>query len=83
MMIALSPALAAFAGRTTLPFNNAWRFLYGDDPSSPPGAGPGTCAFEEDLGGVGFGRSGHVQWKSRPGAHFLVSTPKLREAPSE
>ena len=40
---------AATAGRTAVPFGYAWRFHYGDDPSSPPGSGPGTCAFEEDL----------------------------------
>ena len=36
-------------GRTTVPFQYAWRFHYGDDPSSPPGSGPGTAVFETDL----------------------------------
>ena len=37
--------------RTVVPFQYAWRFHYGDDPSSPPEAGPGHCstAFEESL----------------------------------
>ena len=35
--------------RTTISFNYAWRFHYGDDPSSPPGSGPGTAVFETDL----------------------------------
>lgn len=43
----LAPHLATT--RLTVPFNYAWRFHYGDDPTSPPGAGPGTCAFETDL----------------------------------
>ena len=43
----LAPHLATT--RLTIPFNYAWRFHYGDDPTSPPGAGPGTCAFETDL----------------------------------
>ena len=43
---------AAAAGRTAVPFGYAWRFHYGDDPSSPPDSGPGTqqSTFEEDLG---------------------------------
>ena len=40
---------AASASRVSLTFNYAWRFHYGDDPSSPPDSGPGTCTFEEDL----------------------------------
>ena len=35
--------------RTTIPFNYAWRFHYGDDPSSPPGSGPGTAIFPDRL----------------------------------
>lgn len=35
--------------RTVVPFNYAWRFHYGDDPTSPPESGPGTCSFETDL----------------------------------
>eukprot|EP00729_Bicosta_minor_P006668 gene6668-7892_t len=29
-------ATTAHAQRTTVPFQYAWRFHYGDDPSSPP-----------------------------------------------
>jgi hypothetical protein len=38
-------------GAVTVPFQYAWRFHYGDDPSSPPESGPGTGVFEEDLHG--------------------------------
>ena len=41
--------LAAAAGRATIHFQYAWRFHYGDDPSSPPGSGPGTAIFETSL----------------------------------
>ena len=44
-MIAL---LIAAIPAVIVPFQYAWRFHYGDDPTSPPGAGPGTCAFEEE-----------------------------------
>jgi hypothetical protein len=40
---------AAAAQRTTIPFQYGWRFHYGDDPSSPPGSGPGTGVFPTDL----------------------------------
>ena len=40
---------ASPSARSTIPFQYAWRFHYGDDPTSLPGAGPGTCAFDEDL----------------------------------
>ena len=43
-MVAAGPA-----GRAAVPFQYAWRFHYGDDPSSPPGSGPGTAVFEQDL----------------------------------
>ena len=46
---ARASAPAAAAGRTTVPFQYAWRFHYGDDPSSPPESGPGTAVFETDL----------------------------------
>jgi hypothetical protein len=51
---AAATAPAAPGGRVVLPFGYAWRFHYGDDPTSPPGAGPGhasTTAFPEDLTG--------------------------------
>ena len=41
--------VVAAAQRTTVPFQYAWRFHYGDDPTSPPGSGPGTGVFETDL----------------------------------
>ena len=41
-------AIVALAA-TRYPFQYAWRFHYGDDPSSPPESGPGTCDFEDDL----------------------------------
>jgi hypothetical protein len=36
-----------------VPFGYAWRFHYGDDPSSPPDSGPGgsQSEFDEDLDG--------------------------------
>ena len=39
------------ASRTIVPFQYGWRFHYGDDPTSPPLAGPGHCstAFETNL----------------------------------
>eukprot|EP00756_Hemistasia_phaeocysticola_P022968 Hpha_TRINITY_DN15865_c4_g5::TRINITY_DN15865_c4_g5_i1::g.188348::m.188348/K01190/lacZ; beta-galactosidase len=44
-------AAAAAPGRTVVPFGYAWRFHYGDDPSSPPESGPKSCstAFETSL----------------------------------
>ena len=59
MTVTLSLVVAAVAGsadtavsgRTTVPFQYAWRFHYGDDPSSPPGSGPGTAVFDTDLTG--------------------------------
>ena len=48
----MDPApISAPLSRVTVPFQYNWRFHYGDDPSSPPGAGPGSCssAFEDDL----------------------------------
>ena len=35
-------AAASNVGRVVVPFGYAWRFHYGDDPTSPPGAG--ACA---------------------------------------
>ena len=37
-------AASSGAERTTVPFQYAWRFHYGDDPSSPPGSGPGIAS---------------------------------------
>ena len=48
LALALAPAVVR-ADRVTLPFQYAWRFHYGDDPSSPPQSGPGTAVFEDDL----------------------------------
>ena len=48
----MDPApISAPLGRVVVPFQYNWRFHFGDDPSSPPGAGPGSCssAFEDDL----------------------------------
>ena len=43
--------LSPSRGRFVVPFQYGWRFHYGDDPSSPPLAGPGHCstAFDKDL----------------------------------
>ena len=48
-LLAAAVAVEAGSGRTVVPFQYAWRFHYGDDPSSPPGSGPGTAVWEEDL----------------------------------
>jgi len=42
--------------RTVVPFQYAWKFHYGDDPTSLPDSGPGSClvAFEEDLQDYGI-----------------------------
>ena len=50
-LLATTTELFAPLSRTVVPFQYAWRFHYGDDPSSPPECGPGTCAFTEDLSG--------------------------------
>ena len=52
MLPSLISAIGAPA-RTTIPFQYAWRFHYGDDPSSPPDSGPGgsQSEFDEDLDG--------------------------------
>lgn len=42
-------AQSAASQRTTVPFQYAWRFHFGDDPSSPPESGPGTMHFDTDL----------------------------------
>ena len=50
----LSATAVAAAARIDVPFGYAWRFHYGDDPTSPPDAGPddaSTTAFPEDLTG--------------------------------
>jgi hypothetical protein len=49
--IAIAMLSVASAARSTLPFQYGWRFHYGDDPTSPPESGPGSCsgAFEKDL----------------------------------
>lgn len=39
----------ATVSRLTVPFQYAWRFHYGDDPTSPPECGPGTCKFPINL----------------------------------
>eukprot|EP01052_Picozoa_sp_SAG31_P032946 SAG31_NODE_3665_length_4008_cov_1.196726_3_plen_125_part_00 len=43
-------ASAAITERAIVPFQYAWRFHYGDDPSSPPESGPGTAEFESLAG---------------------------------
>jgi hypothetical protein len=48
-LLLASLATVAPAARTTVPFQYAWRFHYGDDPSSPPGSGPGTAVFTKSL----------------------------------
>ena len=47
----LSLLFASALGRVIVPFQYAWRFHYGDDPSSGPRDGPGAMqsAFEIDL----------------------------------
>ena len=46
---------ASSVKRTIVPFSYGWRFHYGDDHSSPPGDGPGSCndAFDVNLHDVG------------------------------
>ena len=48
LLVPLAAGMAA-AERTTVPFGYAWRFHYGDDPSSPAGSGPGTAIWTQDL----------------------------------
>jgi hypothetical protein len=48
MLPSLISAIGAPA-RTTTPFQYAWRFHYGDDPTSPPGSGPGTGVWPTSL----------------------------------
>jgi hypothetical protein len=47
MAIALVTAPPLATGRIVVPFQYAWRFHYGDDPSSLPESGPGTAVFED------------------------------------
>ena len=44
-------AICSVDARSVVPFQYGWRFHYGDDPSSPPLAGPGHCstAFDKNL----------------------------------
>eukprot|EP01064_Diplonema_japonicum_P003557 TRINITY_DN12287_c0_g1_i1.p1 TRINITY_DN12287_c0_g1~~TRINITY_DN12287_c0_g1_i1.p1 ORF type:complete len:928 (+),score=259.37 TRINITY_DN12287_c0_g1_i1:61-2784(+) len=44
-------SLVAAEGKVEVPFGNAWRFHYGDDPKGC-GSGPGGCVFEKDVGGM-------------------------------
>ena len=50
-IVIISNCCISIESRTVVPFQYGWRFHYGDDPSSPPLSGPGSCstAFEEDL----------------------------------
>ena len=47
----LTASASAQSTRQVVPFQYAWRFHYGDDPSSPPESGPGTAVWDEDLTG--------------------------------
>lgn len=49
LLATAAAAAGATPGRTVIPFQYAWRFHYGDDPSSPPESGPGTAVWVDDL----------------------------------
>ena len=49
LVVCATTAAGSWTGHATVPFQYAWRFHYGDDPSSPPESGPGTAEFTQDL----------------------------------